>query len=106
MTFYHYGPWISKPNAVVCIYYAIGDAVETHSEEWFDPIGESDLLYQHEHVKLTLIPGTRMTWSMWFRAAVVLGIFINEYNCLAFDYEVEVQGEHRVIGSGSLSAWR
>ena len=81
--------------------------MEDHSDVWFDPIGASELWYQQQYVRLSLTPGATMTWRMWFGAAIVLGIFINEYDCLAFEYEVEVAGGSLgVIGSGSLSAWR
>ena len=101
-TFYHYGASINRHRAISCIYYAIGDAGETHSDDWSDPIGEEALRYTYQSVQLSLFPSVEMTWSMWFSAAVAIGIFLDQYNCIAFDYEVEVFGFHRIMGSGSL----
>ncbi len=70
--------------------------------DWFDPIGEEDLRYRYQRVQLSLLPSAAMTWSMWFRAAVTIGTFLEGYNCVAFDYEVELLEIHGVVGSGSL----
>ena len=102
ITFYNYGASINRHTAISCIYYAIGDAAETHSDDWSDPIDEGDLRYTFHGVQLSLFPSVEMTWGKWFRAAVVIGNFIDRYNCIAFNYEVEVSGLHGIIGSGSL----
>ena len=53
-------------------------------------------------MQLILLPREGMTWSMWFRAAVAIGVFLDVYNCIAFEYEVEVLGIQGIMGSGSL----
>ena len=40
---------------------------------------------------------------MWFRAAVAIGIFLEQYECVAFDYQVEVLGILGILGTGSLA---
>lgn len=102
ITFYDYGASINRHRALTCIYHAIGDAVETHSADWFDPIEEEDLKYTYLRVQMSLFPSAEMTWSMWFRAAIAIGIFVEQYDCVAFDYEVEVLSAHGIVGSGSL----
>ena len=102
ITFYHYGASINRHRAVSCIYYAVGDAAETHSDDWSDPIEEEHLRYTFQGVQLSLLPSVEMTWGMWIRAAVAIGDFIDRYNCIAFDYEIEVLELHGIMGSGSL----
>ena len=102
ITFYNYGASINRPRALSCIYYAISDAGEIHLADWLNPIDEEDLRYTYLRVQLSLFPIAEMSWSMWFWAAVAIGIFVEQYDCVAFEYEVELLSTHGIVGSGSL----
>lgn len=102
MTFYNYGVAINRPSALSCIFYAMDDAGETHVADWSKPIGEDNLTYTDLNVQLNLFPSAGMTWSMWSWAAVEMGIFLDQYDCFAFNFKVELLRRHDVFGWGSL----
>ncbi|CAD6587825.1 MAG: hypothetical protein ASARMPREDX12_003018 [Alectoria sarmentosa] len=104
VTFSNYGAPMFRPAAIGCVTDASQDAWFTHGDDMDHVIGKNELVYSHFSVIFTVLPCPAMTWNMLCWMIELVTEFVEDYDPLAFEFDVDVVGIMGLAASGNMTS--
>lgn len=93
-----------RPAAIGCVTDASRDAWYTHGDDMDHVIGKNELVYRDFNVILTVLPRPAMTWNMLCWMMELVTEFVEDYDPLAFEFDVDVMGIMGLAASGNMTS--
>lgn len=104
VTFSNYGAPMFRPAAIGCVTDASRDAWSTHSDDMDHVIRKNELVYWDLNVIFTVLPRPAMTWNMLCWMMELVTEFVEDYDPLAFEFDVDVVGIIGLAASGNMTS--
>lgn len=109
ITFSHYSRTLKREDVLECLLKAALEVIKETNLGHDEPMDTEEIQIGSGHSLLIFHPDPRLTWSMWGTTITGINNFMNDFEFVDCDFEIEILGYSAKFGNGLLvylwSAW-
>ncbi|KAF6236279.1 hypothetical protein HO173_005532 [Letharia columbiana] len=102
ITFSRYSRTLKREDVLACLLEAALEVIKEINLGHDGPMDTEEIQASSGHSLLILHPDPRLTWSMWGTTITGISNFLNDFEFVDCDFEVEILGYSANFGSGLL----
>ena len=102
ITFSRYSRTLKREDVLACLLEAALDVIKEINLGHDGFIGTEEIQANSDRVHLILHPNPRLTWRIWGTTIIGIRNWVNDYEFLDCDFEIEILGSSDRFGSGLL----
>ncbi|KAF6218189.1 hypothetical protein HO133_006149 [Letharia lupina] len=102
ITFSRYSRTLKREDVLACLLEAALEVIKEINLDHDGPMDTEEIQASSGHSLLILHPNPRLTWRMWGTTITGISNFLNDFEFVDCDFEVEILGYSANFGSGLL----